>query len=559
MTLALEQRRRILPKAQRLTMFEDALGVFRSARTRTTSVTWPAAKYRLDPVAFFRDILGVEPWSKQIEIIEAIRDNPRVAVRSGHKVSKSHTAAGIALWFYESFPDARVAMTSTTARQVEAILWRELRKMVVRAGLCVTCRQRADEGEPITRPCRHSALIDGELADTAKSGLKAPDFREVIGFTAREAEAVAGVSGVNLLYLVDEASGVEPSIFEAIEGNRAGGARVVLFGNPTQNHGEHFDAFHGKARFYKTFTVSSEETPNVIEGRVVVPGLATREWVDEKREEWGEASPLYQVRVKGKHALSEDGRIFSIAKITAAEERWYDTEPTGRLWIGVDPAGESGTGDEAAFCPRRGFKQLALLVLRGLNEEAHLVHVLSLIQTHGLPREVPVVVLDAEGAVGAKVLGVFREFLEAPEQKRRPPFELVVVRASDGAVRQPRIYGRVRDELTANLEQWIRAGGAILEDDKLAAELHVWSWGQAVTGKLKLLPEKRELRKKDKLGRSPDRYDALALSVWEPLALEEDVPDTAPAHARRRAVDDDDFVDAQLDPYAATDAWRRGR
>lgn len=555
MTLALEQRRRIPPKAQRLTMVDDALEVFRQARERFTGITWPSAKYRDDPVQFFRDVLGVEPWSKQIEIIEAIRDHPRVAVRSGHKISKSHTAAGSGLWFYESFPDARVAMTSTTARQVEAILWRELRKMVVKAGLCVDCRKRADDGEPIARPCRHSALIDGELADTAKSGLKSPDFREVIGFTAREAEAVAGVSGVNLLYIIDEASGVDASIYEAIEGNRAGGARVVLFGNPTRNEGEHFDAFHSKARFYKTFTVSSEETPNVVEGRVVVPGLATREWVEEKREEWGEDSPLYMVRVKGKHALSEDGRIFSIAKITAAEERWYETEPTGRLWIGIDPAGESGTGDEAAFCSRRGFKVLALETHRGLSEEAHLVHALSLIRVHGLRREVPVIVLDAEGAVGAKVLAAFREYLA---EQRRAPFELVVVRASDGAVRQPRIYDRMRDELTGNLEQWFREGGAILEDDKLAAELHLWSWGQGNRGRLKLLPAKRDIRKKGSLGRSPDRYDALALAAWEPLALEDDVPDTAPASARRDD-DDDHFPEATLDPYAAMDTWRRGR
>ena len=39
-------------------------------------------------MGFFREILGVEPWAKQIEILEAVRDSSRVAVKSGHKVSK---------------------------------------------------------------------------------------------------------------------------------------------------------------------------------------------------------------------------------------------------------------------------------------------------------------------------------------------------------------------------------------------------------------------------------------------------------------------------------------
>ena len=147
---------------------------------------WPSPRYQSDPVAFFREVLGVEPWEKQVEICEAVRDHKRVAVASGHKVSKSHTDAGIALWFYCSFPDARVVMSSVTSRQVDQILWRELRMMRARS----------------------KREIDGDMHELARSGFKAPDFREIVGFTAREAEAVAGISGSNLLYILDEASGI---------------------------------------------------------------------------------------------------------------------------------------------------------------------------------------------------------------------------------------------------------------------------------------------------------------------------------------------------------------
>lgn len=372
------------------------------------------------------------------------------------------------------------------------------------------------------------------------------DFREIVGFTARETEAVAGISGRHLLYIVDEASGVPDEIYEAIEGNRAGGAKIVLFGNPTRNEGEHFEAFHGKKHLYKTIRVSSEETPNARSGRVLIPGLATKEWLDEKREEWGEDSAIYKVRVKGEHATTEEGRIFSLHLIGEAEERWEATLPAGRLYIGVDPAGDSGKGDESAFCARRGLKVLELRARRGMNEDQHVAEILRMVVELRLPREVPVLIVDQDGPIGYKVFRKLDEYLdEYPDA-----YELQGLRASDGAKRQPRLYKRVRDELARNLLVWMRDGGAIPEDAKLEAELHVLEFHEQASGHLKLT-DKDEIRKK--LGRSPDRYDALALSCWEPLSLRQAEAGETPAAP---PPDPNESLEHTLDPYAAGDTWR---
>ena len=298
---------------------------------RRSQIRFPSIRYQRDPASFARDVLGTEPWSRQIEILETIRDHDRSAIASGHKVSKSHSIAITALWWYCSWPDARVVLSSTTSRQVDQILWRELKMMRARSGRCIDCKAADPEGRHIPRPCPHSAIIEGNIGELARTGLKSHDFREIVGFTARESEAVAGVSGARLLYLIDEASGVPDSIFEAIEGNRAGGAKIALFSNPTKTSGAFFAAFHGKAGFYKTLRISSEETPNVTEGRVVIPGLATREWIEEKRREWGIDSALYKVRVKGEFATAEDGKVFSIHAIAEAEQRWHETPAAGRI------------------------------------------------------------------------------------------------------------------------------------------------------------------------------------------------------------------------------------
>ena len=476
-------------------------------RAADVGISWPSARYRQDPVAFACEVLGVEPWSKQVEILEAIRDHKRVAIRSGHKVSKSHTMAIAALWFFSSFEDARVVMTCVTARQVDEILYREVKKMHSRARV----------------------RLDGDPRELARSGIKASDFRELVGFTAKEAEAVAGVSGANLLYLVDEASGVPDEIFEAIEGNRAGGARLVMTSNPTRTEGEFFNAFEAKARFYHTVHVSSEDTPNVREGREVIPGLATREWVNEKREEWGEDSPLFRVRVRGEFVRHEEGKIISLHLLEQAEQRWPEAMPDGRLHIGIDPAGPGEGGDESAFSVRRGPKQLSLIARRALSEEAHVTMVLGLLREHGGRREqMACVAIDREGPIGSRIYGLLRAYLD----DHPSAFYLIGVRSSDRAYRDPQLYDRVRDELWARLAEWMRADGAIVSDAKLAQELHAPKWASGLNGKLKAT-DKRELKKT--IGRSPDRADALALSVWEPLSLTAEQrqaqPVAEPAHA----------------------------
>lgn len=564
---------------------------------------WPNAKYRDDPVGFARDILGVDPWSGQIKILEAIRDHKRVAVRSGHKVSKSHSAAILAQWFCCSWPDARVVMSSTTSRQVDAILWLEVSKLIARGGRCLACKaeyqamldagvHQLDADERLPKPCPHSSMIlqaGDELGRMAKTGLKTADFRSITGFTAKQAEGVAGISGKNLLYIVDEASGVPDEIFEAIEGNRAGGARIVLFSNPTRTDGEFYEAFHKKKELYHGIRISSAETPNVVEGRVVIPGLAEREWVEEKKLEWGEDSPQYKVRVEGEFPIGEDGRIFTIKAILTAEQLWPEVEADGRLFVGFDPSGEAGTGDEMAFVPRRGRKAMRIDIHRGLNEYEALLELLLLLVDLRDDGEKPVVVVDVEGEVGAKVLKALREYEEeAPQDSKlrefldankghalgafiggskQVHFEIVAVRASERvkSKAKAKTYHRLRDWLAGNLAEWLRGepgqdnGGAIPEDAKLSAELHCLVWVKVDGGPLQLMP-KTEIRKI--LGRSPDRYDALALSVWEPRWLHDDGEDDAPptpppalttfaAPARRVHEDDGDDSDGgAMDPYA---------
>lgn len=484
---------------------EAALRSLAGTKTQAKGERWPSRRYQNDPVAFAREVLGIEQlWDKQIEMLEAARDHKRVAVRAGQKVSKSHTLAIIALWFYCSFPDARVVATCVTARQVDEVFYRECRKMHRGAKM----------------------KLDGEPCSTAAGGIHAPDAREIVGFTARETEAVAGFSGANIFFLLDEASGIAREIFEAMRGNTAGGGRILMTSNPTQTEGVFFEAFSPTSK-WKQIHISALDSPNVKAGRTVIPALADLEWVNEIEAEYGKESAFYQVRVLGNFVKTETGKIISLHLITLAQERWHETEAVGRLHVGLDPAGPGEAGDEVTMSARRGLKQTRLTAARGLDEYRILLDLLDLLATEKKPREVPVVVVDGEGPIGTKVLTVLRAHLE----KDPRAFELVDVRSSNKAFLQPWLYGTVRDELWAQAAKWLREGGAILSDTKLAADIHAPAWHPIASygtqaAKLKAT-DKKELRKK--LNRSPDRGDAWTLSVWEPRPIVVETDDGAVA------------------------------
>lgn len=441
------------------------------------------ARWHDDPVAFATEALGVTPWDRQADLLRAVAAHDRVAVRSGHKVGKSTSAAILALWFALTRKDARVIMTSSSYRQVRSILWKELRRL-------------------------HSSArvpIGGQIALDPETGLQFADGREVVGFSTNEPEKMAGTSGANLLFIVDEASGVPEEIFEAIEGNRAGGARLLLLSNPTRTSGTFYEAFHGKRDFWHTIHISSEDSPNVREGKIVIPGLATREWVTEKRKEWGEGSLLYAVRCRGDFPRQDERSLIGLGDVEAAQARYAGADRTGALNVGVDAA-RFGS-DDTAIAAIRGNVLLPIRTLSSMDGPSVAGKVMEVVRELRKPGERPSVKVDVIG-IGASVYDALRVYSNE--------IDVIPVNASSAStveVEGRPAYGCLRDQLWVDIRDWLRSGGAIPDDAKLESELVGTQYGYDMRGRLKV--ESKDSMKK-RLGRSPDRADALALAIHQP-------------------------------------------
>ena len=487
---------------------------------------FPLVKYQDNPVGFAKDILGIELWAKQIEILEAFKSHRRISVKSGHRCGKSTTAVVAALWFYSCFPEARVVFTASTANQIRNVLWRELKRIL---------------GKALVK-------IPGDLKELPSSGFTSEDLREIKGFTARDAEAMQGIAGKHILFVIDEASGVDDRIYEALEGNRAAGAYLLMISNPTRTQGTFYLSHTKRREFYKTFTISSEEVPNVKEGREIIPGLASKEWVEEKRREWGEDSPLYQVRVKGNFPSGDSNTIVSVSLIEEATRLWSTIrEPgldfmrsplyKGTLELGVDTARFGD--DESVVIIVRGKNMLGMEAMthsksstKTCTEEV-ISAIFKLIREHSTPRDpIPIVKVDGTGGYGSGVIDALR--------KRGSEVRVIEYNASQRAY-DAKEYTCLRDELWFQAAQWLREGGTLIDDEKLHGDLGCPLYTFDEKGRRKA-ESKKDIKKR--LGRSPDRADAFCLAVYSESRPEVDDSDEYPE-------DDFETMTSEISPYSA--------
>src|SRR4051794_5852856 len=104
----------------------DALPLGNISRGEREALARAALLKWRDPVAYARDVLRTQTWSGQQTLLRSVATNPRVAIRSGHKIGKSTAFAILALWWVATRPRARVVLTAASYRQVEGILWKEI-------------------------------------------------------------------------------------------------------------------------------------------------------------------------------------------------------------------------------------------------------------------------------------------------------------------------------------------------------------------------------------------------------------------------------------------------
>ena len=449
-----------------------------------------AAEIERDPVFFAREILGHDYWATQEAIARAVaRPRAKVAVKACHGSSKTFTAADLVQWW--TVTGGIVVTTASTWEQVKRLLWGEVHKSYAAS--------------------RYP--LGGELLQTE---LKfAPDCY-AIGLSTNEGVRFQGFHG-RVFVVIDEAPGVRPEIWEAIEGIRAGGdVRVLALGNPTVRGGPFYDAFTTDRHEWATFTIDAFDTPNLAGLTLddlsalsdeeldhnVRPYLVTRRWVLEKFRAWGESSPLWKARVRGQFPDTSEDAVIPLSWVEQAHQRWREWDAAGRpggfSCVGVD-VGESGDSTVLAL---RHDDVIAELRYAPHGDTMDTVgRVVAVLQRHGGEA-----VVDAIG-IGAGVVARLRE-LALP---------VVAFNASMKSVHLDRTgelgFANKRAEAWWSLRELLDPSGgeaiALPPDDRLTAELTCPGWRMLSGGRV-LVEAKADIRKR--LGRSTDAADAVVMA-----------------------------------------------
>lgn len=178
--------------------------------------------------------------------------------------------------------------------------------------------------------------------------------------------------------------------------------------------------------------------------------------------------------------------------------RRANADPSGPRLLGVDPA-RFGK-DMTALCERQGrcVKAPELFAKRDTMEVAGLVK-------QRLDAGIDVAFIDVIG-VGAGVVDRLREMGYGDR--------IIAVNAGDSALDDSK-YANKRAEMYGVLREWLKEQPAVLpDDDALQADLCAARYTYTSKSQYKL-ESKDDLKKR--LGRSPDRSDALALTFAQPV------------------------------------------
>ncbi len=471
-------------------------------------------------MGFARDVLGVTLWSKQEEVLRAVMEERRVAVKSGNGLGKDFTAAVALLWYLYTHDPGIVLSTAPTFRQVRHVLWRQIRTLHRRAG----------------------EELGGRMLETR---WELADDRYALGLSADEAERFQGFHSENMLVVVDEAEGVDDEIYEAIEAvMTSDNVKLLLIGNPTTTSGAFHRAFHGEEGIYKTITISALESPNVVNRKVEIAGLTTAEWVDERRAIWREDSDLYRSRVLGKFPKREENALIAMEDIVSAVEEGgpvappLDSRPvssTGQALRGNDESerrndGEASGNDErrrdwsgmflpgvgAALGPvvigmdvarfgrnrtvivvRRGDVVESVRVLSGIDTMAGAGEVIATLRQHG-----PALVNVDEVGVGGGVVDRLKE-------------QGYTVRGMVGSGKPERLYwckNRRAEGYQMLARRFAEGRIRIPRDVELIKELEELRYEPDSQGKIRM-ESKRDMRRRGIW--SPDKADALMLAFLD--------------------------------------------
>lgn len=505
----------------------------------------------------------VDPLAQVCRVLAGdVPGKRHVAIEAATGTQKTYTAAGLVLWFIASFQDALAVTTAPKEGQLRVGLWKEIGELLP------AFRREFPQLQSLDLKLRMNPVAP-EVFDSGSTAAreKWAAIGWCAGVDANSESAVRsqGFHAEHMLIVIEEMPGMDPSTVTALKNTCTAPHNIIIGqGNPDNQ----LDPLHqfSQSPGVEAIRISAYDHPNVVcDNPNVVPGATSRQFIADKRAEYGETGPLFLSRVRGLSPKEAHNSLIKHAWLEAAAHRWEDDERRAALAegpraLGVDPA-QSENGDRCALARWQGAVCVNIEHVRAVDALAFGEKVWAVMQDEEV--DAARVGVDTVG-IGSNVVNYLRRVL--PPGKAIVSIEGGAEDAIGGTMKsevsRPIAGGR---EYRADANQFLNMRAQVywqlaqdLAQGLIAVPRHTGLWAEllAVTystdGGVVRVEKKAAIKKK--LGRSPDFADALVYGNWvRARALPRSRPnaDRQPGQARRLEVEPDGRLVApsKPDPY----------
>lgn len=280
-----------------------------------------AIRYLHDPAGWIARYLLTQPGrgltGYQNEIVTELAQRRRAAVRGPHGLGKTMLASSVVLWFAitreQAGIDWKVLTTASAWRHLSVYLWPEIKKWA-----------RGLDWEGLNRePFRErDELLDLNLKQR---------FGAASAVASSKPELIEGAHADSLLYILDEAKIIPDATWDAVEGAFSGGqmtgfpeAYALAISTPGPPRGRFYDIHRRKPGLEDWWVRHVKVEEAIAAGRI------SQDWVDQRRKQWGGNSSRFANRVLGEFYEDETDALIPLSWIEAAIERWYAWDEAGR-------------------------------------------------------------------------------------------------------------------------------------------------------------------------------------------------------------------------------------
>jgi hypothetical protein len=324
-----------------------------------------------------------------------------------------------------------------------------------------------------------------------------------------------GAHADHILYIFDEAKSIIDDTFDAAEGAlSSGNAYALMISTPGEPYGRFYEV-HKRAPGLEDWHVR-----HVTQREVITAGRMNQDWAEQRKAQWGEGSAVYQNRVLGEFAASDEDSVIPLAWIELANERWREWQEHGFqgrfTGVGVDVAGEGEDTTVLALrydCdPQPGLPLMGITELRRYNAQDTMVTagmVQGILQAKSGRAVVDVIGLGAGVVHRLRELGSSVEAFNAAEAAADRAKNPIMDKTGElGFVnKRAAAWWRLRERLDPNNGDQV----ALPPDDRLTGDLTAPHWKVMSRGRIQV-ESKDDIRKR--IGRSTDDGDAVVMAMF---------------------------------------------